>query len=164
MSRTVSIILALAALAGCDRPKPAPVADVPAAVRPHVVVLAADILVVDGKHVKLSNAFGPEPVPDARCWAEALAAKQAIRTVSAMMDRAATVQVHPTGKVDEFNRELAKVDVDGADLGELLYAQGLAARSTGRRFEWCDPVSRGDANAPNILTMMELTPGPAPGQ
>src|SRR5689334_3277702 len=112
MSRSALILLAAVTLAGCDRrPKPPPVADTPAVVRPHVVVLAADILVIDGKHVKLSNAFGPEPVPDARCWAEALAAKQAIRTVAAMMDRAASVQAHPTGKVDEFNRELAKVDV-----------------------------------------------------
>jgi endonuclease YncB( thermonuclease family) len=159
------ILLAAVALSSCDRrPKPPPVADVPTAVRPHVVVLAADTLVIDGKHVKLSNAFGPMPVPDARCWAEALAAKQAVRTVAAMMDRAATVQVHPTGQVDDFNRTLAKVDVDGADLGELLYREGIAARATGKRFEWCDPVSRNEPGAPNVLTMMELTPGPAPGQ
>jgi endonuclease YncB( thermonuclease family) len=165
LPRAILIVMAVAAVAACERkPPPPPVADAPAATRPHVVVLAAHILVIDGKHVRLSNAFGPEPVPDARCWAEALAAKQAIRTVAAIVDRAASVQVHPTGGVDEYNRILAKVDIDGADLGQTLFREGLAARSEGRRFEWCNPISRNDPGAPNLLTMMELAPGPAPGQ
>jgi hypothetical protein len=165
LSRAVLILLAVLAVAGCGRkPQPPPVGEAPAAIRPHVVVLAADILVIDGKHVKLSNAFGPEPVPDARCWAEALAAKQAVRTVAAMVDRAASVQVHPTGGVDEYNRTLAKVDIDGADLGQTLFNEGLAARPLGKRFEWCNPVSRNETGAPDLLKMMELAPGPAPGQ
>jgi hypothetical protein len=164
--RAVMIFVAVLTVTGCDRkPAPAPPGEAPAAViRPHVVVLAADILVIDGKHVKLSNAFGPEPVPDARCWAEAVAAKQAVRTVAAMVDRAASVRIQPTGGVDDFNRTLAKVEIDGADLGEALFQEGLAARPAGKRFEWCNPISRNEEGAPNVLTMMELAPGPAPGQ
>jgi endonuclease YncB( thermonuclease family) len=164
LSRAILIVIAVAAAAGCERKPPPPVGEAPAVIRPHVVVLAADILVIDGKHVKLSNAFGPEPVPDARCWAEALAAKQAVRTVAAMVERAASVQAHPTGGVDEYNRTLAKVDIDGADLGETLFKEGIAARPPGKRFEWCGPISRNDPGSPNVLTMMELAPGPAPGK
>ena len=165
MARAALILLAALALAGCGRKseKP-PIGEAPAAIRPHVVVLAADILVIDDKHYKLSNAFAPEPVPDARCWAEALAAKQATRTVAAMVGRAASVQAHPTGGVDEYDRTLAKVDIDGADLGQTLFEQGLAARPEKGRFEWCSPISRGDPGAPDVMTMMELAPGPAPGQ
>src|SRR6185503_11658627 len=100
------------------------------------------------------NAFGPEPVPDARCWAEALAAKQATRTVAAMVGRAASIQAHPTGGVDEYDRVFAKIDIDGADLGQTLFEQGLAARPAKGRFEWCNPISRADSGAPNVTTMM----------
>jgi hypothetical protein len=165
LSRAALILLAALAMAGCGRKseKP-PISEEPAAIRPNVVVLAADTLVIGGKHYKLSNAFGPEPVPDARCWAEALAAKQATRTVAAMVGRAASVQAHPTGGVDEYDRIFAKIDIDGADLGQMLFEQGLAARPAHGRFEWCNPISQGDPGAPNVTTMMELAPGPAPGQ
>jgi endonuclease YncB( thermonuclease family) len=165
LERVALMLLAALALAGCGRKseKP-PVGEAPAAIRPNVVVLAADTLVIDGKHYKLSNAFAPEPVPDARCWAEALAAKQATRTAAAMVAHAASIQAHPTGGVDEYARVLAKIDIDGADLGQTLFEQGLAARPAKGRFEWCNPISRGDPGAPNVMTMMELAPGPAPGQ
>ena len=166
MSRAVLISIAVLSFASCERkPAPPPVGEASTApVKAHVTVLAADILVIDGKHVRLSSAFGPEPVPDARCWAEALAAKQATRTVAAMVDRAASVQAHPTGAVDDYNRALATVTIDGADLGQTLFDEGLAARPAGPRFEWCNPISRNELGAPPLLKMMELAPGPAPGQ
>jgi len=127
-------------------------------------VLNADVLVIEGKHYRLANGFAPQPVPDARCWAEGVAAKQAARVVAAMVDQAAQVQAIPTGGVDEYNRTLATIRVDGADLGQVLFEQGLAARPAKGRFEWCNPVSRNDPGAPEVFSMMELSPGRAPGQ
>lgn len=132
--------------------------------RQHVTVLNSDILVIDGKHVRLSNASTPQPIPDAHCWAEALAAKQATRTVKALVDRAITVQIEPTGKVDKFERTIARVLIDGADLGQLLYDEGLAAKGKSDRFEWCDPISRNETGAPSVFSMMEMTPGRPAGE
>lgn len=168
MSVSLRLCLAIGAMffvTACGRPPPAREAppEVPPP-RPTVTVLNADILVVDGLHVRLSNAFAPEQVPDARCWAEALAAKQAKRTVQAMIDRAAAIAVTPSGTTDEFNRTLARVTLDGADLGDLLFEEGLAARPKKGRFEWCNPLSRKDDGAPRLWSMIELAPGKPPGE
>lgn len=40
---------------------------------------------------------------------------------------------------DQYDRILARVTVDGKDLGEHLVSQGLARRWTGRRLPWCAP-------------------------
>jgi endonuclease YncB( thermonuclease family) len=160
----LTVALALSLL-GCERRSAPPLPiEASAAVRPKVTVLNADILVIEGKHYRLANAFAPEPVPDARCWAEALAAKQATRVVAGLVDQAASVQASPTGGVDDYNRTLATIHVDGADLGDVLFKQGLAARPGKGRFEWCNPISRNDPGAPEVFSMMELSPGRAPGQ
>ncbi|HEX2562077.1 MAG TPA: nuclease, partial [Phenylobacterium sp.] len=65
-----------------------------------VSVLSGDTFIVDGRGVRLANAFAPEPIPRARCWAEALAAKQTARVVQQMMREATTIEVKPTGPRD----------------------------------------------------------------
>jgi len=162
MHRIVVAALVVLALQACDKRPAPPVAEAPSAVRPKVTTLNADVLVIDGKHYRLANAYAPQPMPDARCWAEAAAAKQATRVVSAMVGRAANVETTPTGKKDEYDRDLATIRIDGADLGEILFKDGLAARPTTGHFDWCGPVSRGDTGAPDVFSMMEVTPGPAP--
>lgn len=157
--------VALLLVGACERrpePQPsAPAAQAPPAFKANVTVLNADVLVIDGKHLRL-GVYAPQPVPDARCWAEALAAKQATRTVAAMVQRATTVTSTLTGKVDEYDRAYANVLLDGADLGQTLIAEGMAAEPHDSRFEWCDPVSRNEPGAPKITTMMETSPGRAP--
>lgn len=156
----------VAALGACG-PRAASNAEAPAAEatpRQHITVLNSDILVIDGKHYRVSNISAPQPIPDAKCWAEALAAKQATRSVKAMVDRALSVTIEPTGGVDKYERTLARILLDGADLGQLLYDEGLAARGKKERFGWCEPVSRNETGAPSVFSLMELTPGRAAGE
>ena len=70
--------LALATLAACSEPEPsrAP-AEAPPNISARIQVLNADTLVIDDAHLRLAGVYAPQGIPDARCWAEAMASKQA---------------------------------------------------------------------------------------
>src|SRR3569623_1979456 len=70
-------LLAAPALTACDKPEEALKAEAPPSITAHVRVLDADVLVIDGQHLRLANAYGPESLLHARCWAESLAADHA---------------------------------------------------------------------------------------
>lgn len=133
-------------------------ADPGPSVAERVSVLSADVFVIDGRHVRLANVFAPEPIPRARCWSEAAAAKLAARIVQQMMREAASIEIKPTGERDIYNREVAFVTLGGLDLGQTLYDEGLAARTGLKRFPWCDPLSQQAEGAPTIYSLMELKP------
>lgn len=145
----MAIALALATGA-CGRDDP-PLASgpQPPSIAYRVWVIEGDALIVDGRHIRLSNAYAPASVPSARCWAEALASKFAIQQVKEMIRTASRIEVMPTGGRDEYNRVYAQVKLDGLDLGETLYHQGLAAQPPKGRFEWCNGISQGGAGAPD---------------
>jgi endonuclease YncB( thermonuclease family) len=158
--RTSLIVLSLAVgLAACQKtPDPPASITPPPGLGDRVRVLSADALVIDGKHVRLANAYAPQGIPDARCWAEAAAAKQATLWMRQRMREARDVTVQPTGGFDEFHRELAVVQLDGVDLGQLMFESGLASRrSTGRdnRFPWCEPISAKAPDAPVVGSLLD---------
>lgn len=132
-------------------------ADAPSRPMPQVVVVETDALVIDGRHVRLSNAVGPQAVPHAACWAEAVAAHSARDAVRALVTGAQDVTVTPTGGVDKYNRTWAQVSVDGLDLGLTLLQRGLAAPQNGTRFDWCAPISASIGRGPSISAL--ATPG-----
>lgn len=156
------LVLALAGVAGCRRkpdppftpPQGSPFAD-------RVRVLNADVFVIDGKHVRLAGAVTPQPVPDARCWAEALAAKQATAIVRAMIKDAIDVRFEPTGKTDAYNRAISHVFLDGQDLAAKLHDAGMAAEAEpdSRSFSWCRPISEGGVGAPDVKSLMDFSRG-----
>lgn len=150
-----SVAAAAAALGACSEPEPppAPARDV-SNIGYRVKVLAGDILVVDGVHVRLSNAFAPEGVPRARCWAEAVASRQVAAVVEDMVRGSHSISVRPTGGRDEYNRVYAVVDLDGIDLGQTLYERALAAQPPKGRFEWCAPLSVAGPGAPTVLSIL----------
>ncbi len=153
------ILASAVLLAACQKtPDPPPSITPPPGLGDRVRVLSADAMVIDGKHVRLANAYAPQGVPDARCWAEAAAAKQATSWVRERMREARDVTVQPAEGFDEFHRELAIVHVDGVDLGQLMYENGLASRrSDGRdgRFPWCEPISGKAADAPTVNSLLD---------
>jgi hypothetical protein len=140
-------------LAACERHEAPLAATPPPSITGHVRVLDADALIIDGQHVRLANAYAPESLLHARCWAESLASDHAARFVKDLVDHAASYSFKPTGKLDEYNRTMGYVAIDGADLGDLLYAQGLAARPVEPRFNWCDPISKQADGAPRISSL-----------
>jgi endonuclease YncB( thermonuclease family) len=142
-------------LSACSR-HPKLFADAPGHPMPQVVVVESDALVVDGRHVRLANAAGPQAVPHAACWAEAVAAQEARESVRALVAGAQDVTVTPTGGVDEYNRAWAHVSVDGLDLGLTLLQRGLAAPRNGHRFDWCAPLSTSINQGPSISALARL--------
>lgn len=142
-------IIAAIALAGCSRGSQLFV-DVPAERAPQVMVQEPDVLVVDGRQVRLSNAAGPHLAQHAKCWAEVLAARLARQIVQSRFAGAREIAVTPTGGADEDNRILARVTVDGVDLGQSLLDDGLAAAPGAAPFDWCAPLSTNMARAPRV--------------
>ena len=146
--------LAVAALQGCGRSRPAE--DAPAAADPlpplsdRVRVVEAHSLVIDGQRVRLSNADAPELFPGARCWGEAVLAKEAFFTVQEAVQLGQDVLLRPQGRENRWGQVLAEVTIDEVDLGDLLYGRGLAARPTGGRFDWCAEVDPGTPGAPTL--------------
>lgn len=122
----------------------------------HVQALAADTVVVDGRHLKLSNAETPVRIPQARCWAEALAAREARRRVNEITANVRDIDIAPTGRKDEYGRELAQVSFDGIDLGDALIAEGMAVRPGAAPFDWCAPISAQMPRSPNATALADM--------
>jgi endonuclease YncB( thermonuclease family) len=152
------ILAAAAVLSACEPHKStAPInATPPESIAGRVRVLSADVLIIDNRHVRLVNAYAPETLTRTRCWAEALASDHAAEYVRDLVSHARTIDFKPNGKTDEYNRDIGAVTIDGADLGDILYEQGLAARPVEPRFDWCQPISKQADGAPKISTL--LTP------
>ncbi|MCR5879370.1 thermonuclease family protein [Phenylobacterium sp. J367] len=158
--RLVLLPLAVAAaLAGCDRPEPPP----EAAPRPpepalteRVKVLNADVLVVDGQHIRLAGVWAPQPIPDARCWAEALAAREATARMREIIQQGSEITVAPSAAKDAYNRTITHVTVDRLDLSDALAERGLAAVSDRYRFGWCEPISTNEPGAPPMRSLMDF--------
>jgi hypothetical protein len=157
LSNKPALLAAIAAipLVGCSRGSPLFV-DVPSARVPQVLVLEPDALVIDGRHVRLSNAAAPHFAPHASCWAEALAAREVRQNVQGLVAGAREVTVTPTGGADEYNRILARVTVDGVDLGQSLLDDGLAAAPGATPFDWCGPLSTNIARGPHVSALMRF--------
>lgn len=164
LSASVAVALAAAlalSQAGCRRKPEPPLQAPPSAagqtVAERVKVLNADVLVVDGRHVRLADAVAPQPIPDARCWAEALAAQFATAAVRDRMSEARDIRVEPTGRTDEYNRVIARVFLDNQDLAASLHDDGLVATSATGRFGWCGPISEQEPGAPDVKSLMDFS-------
>lgn len=157
VAAAAAVLLALAA--GCGR-RPELFQSAPAPRAPlseRVKVLNGDVVVVDGQSLRLANAFAPQPVPYARCWAEAVAAREATRELRAMVADAHEIAVRPTPQRDEFNRTIAQVSLDRLDLGDTLVAAGLAARRSDTPFRWCAGFSEETKGAPTLQSLMDFS-------
>ncbi len=146
------VIIAAVALTACS-PAPKLFADNPVERPTSIVVLQADALVIDGRPVRLSNAVTPQLAPRARCWAEALAGRQARDTVQSLVSVAGDVNATSTGGVDDDGRALSRVTLDGADLGQTLLQDGLAVAPAKPAFNWCAPLSTNIAEGPRLSTL-----------
>ncbi len=94
-----------------------------------------DTLDCAGRRVRLANIDAPEL--HGRCTAETQMAERAkLAAMIALAD--APVRVVPEGRDDRYGRLIARVAIDGRDLGETLIAQSLARPySGGARKGWC---------------------------
>jgi endonuclease YncB( thermonuclease family) len=149
-----TVVLMIPLLAACQQKETPLAATPPPSITNHVRALDADVLIIDGKHVRLANAYSPESLLHARCWAESLASDHATEYVKELIEHARTFEFTPNGKTDEYGRTYGLMDIDGADLGDILFEQGLASRPSDPRFDWCQPISQKMAGAPKISSLI----------
>jgi endonuclease YncB( thermonuclease family) len=157
-TRILAAALMLAtALAACGKADPPLKATAPPSITEHVRVLDADVLIIDGRHVRLANAYAPESLLHARCWAESLASDRASAFVRELVQHARTYEFRPKADTDDYGRTYGLISIDGADLGDILYNAGLASRPSTPRFDWCGPISKQTQGAPKISSLYTFT-------
>lgn len=110
-----------------------------------VEVLDGATLRVDGEIVRLDGVSAPRTAPAARCWAEALLAREAMEALRARAVFVRDIQIVPTSA----DPSLARVLIDGRDLSRLLIDEGLAA-PTGEGWDWCGPIALDARRAPRL--------------
>lgn len=105
------------------------------------LAIDGDTLSRGGERVRIENVDTPELHP-CRCARECeLGQRAAMFTQDALAD-ATAVRILRTGRKDRYGRTIARVYVDGRDLGEMLIAAGLGRPYRGeRRQSWCAPAS-----------------------
>lgn len=86
---------------------------------------------------RLANIDAPETGENAKCFHERRVGEWAASVANKLMSGAGVVSVRRTRRVDRYGRTVAYVFLDGADLGDLLTARGLARRWHGKRRPWC---------------------------
>lgn len=132
-------------LASCTAaPAAAPVASPPV-----LRVIDGDTLVINGETIRLANIDAPETMPRSRCWAEARLSSEA--TFALEVEASTWAALPPTIErdgQDRYGRTLATIrTTDGRDVGQMLIESGLAVPWTGRRWDWCGPVTDVSAGA-----------------
>jgi|GEM_PF-1959166 len=118
-----------------------------------VSVLQSDVLVINGEAIRLVDAVTPQPTPDAKCAAEALAARQAALRLKTLTSGVKTVSVTRTGAYDSANRPYAHILLDGEDPAHDLIVDGLAVTPSGHPFDWCSPISTDFPRAAHIADL-----------
>lgn len=87
--------------------------------------------------VRIANIDTPESGARAGCPAEDRAAAAAGAALAALIGRAGRVDVDRSGRVDRYGRTIARIRVDGRDVGELMVEGRHARVWRGRREPWC---------------------------
>jgi micrococcal nuclease len=98
-----------------------------------------DTYVCHGERIRVQNIDAPEL--HARCVSEFDAARSAKLFAQHALDGAIIIEirVHERRPRDKYGRTLARVVVDGDDLGDLMIEAGLARPYQGeRRLSWCE--------------------------
>jgi len=104
----------------------------------------AEPAVVDGdtlrdgdERYRVENVDAPERGRRALCPEERALADAASAYVAEWVAGAARVEALSTGRRDRYGRIVARIEIDGVDLGERLMARGLAQPWRGRKADFC---------------------------
>lgn len=108
--------------------------------------LAAGLTVMDGdtfrtsmgERIRIENIDAPESGGKAKCDAERFLAVHARSGLKRLLE-AGSIEItrNPRRPKDRYGRTLARVRVNGIDVGQALIEQSLAWPWEGRRHSWC---------------------------
>jgi micrococcal nuclease len=97
-------------------------------------VVDGDTFWLAGEKIRLADIDTPETA-QAKCTAERQLGERAKLRLQALLN-ACTLRVTRRGQ-DRYGRTLARVTVNGHDVGAVLIGEGLARAYDGRRRHWC---------------------------
>jgi micrococcal nuclease len=100
------------------------------------VVIDGDTFRLGAETIRIANIDTPEAPPRARCMAEGRLAGLATRELGQLL-ASGDLTLQREGQ-DRYGRTLARVSVDGRDVGEALIDGGFAVAWAGRRADWCE--------------------------
>ncbi len=120
------LLLALLALFGLSQP-------VDEAIGAFTVV-DGDTVVTASERIRIANIDAPE-TRGAACEAEARLGRLTAERLRALLSQGTPI-VRREGE-DRHGRTLARISVNGRDVGETLVREGLARSWDGRRRPWC---------------------------
>lgn len=110
-----------------------------------VIVIDGDTVQIDGERIRIANIDAPE-IHQAKCDAERRLAEVARSRLKALMSDG-TIDIERgdprDGRLkDRSGRTLARVYVEGQDVGRIMIDERLARPWTGKRQPWCEPRGR----------------------
>lgn len=103
-------------------------------------VIDGDTLRDGDERYRVENIDAPERGERAECPEERALAEASRAYVSEWIANAAHVEALPVGRRDRYGRVVARIEIDGVDLGERLIARGLAQPWRGRKADFCAPA------------------------
>jgi len=86
---------------------------------------------------RVAGIDAPETKPNAACDAEAHMGERAKWRAFELIKAAKIVEAHASGELDLYGRVVARIKLDGADLGDALVSEGYAIPLSGQRQPWC---------------------------
>jgi endonuclease YncB( thermonuclease family) len=116
---------------------------------PEVTVVSERSVQIGTEVFVLAGVDLPKPAPQARCWAEALLAREARMALDGLVRGSQRVHTQQEQRLPS-GEMAAQVEVNGEDLSEALVQAGFAVRSNGKGFEWCGPVDVAAEGSPEL--------------
>ena len=86
---------------------------------------------------RVENIDAPERGHRAECTDERALAEAARAYLMEWVASARRVEALPSGRRDRYGRVVARIEIDGVDLGERLMARGLAQPWRGHKADFC---------------------------
>lgn len=109
------------------------------------IVPSRDVYMIDGDTAKIDKisyrlvGFDTPETYEPQCDYEKALGDQATRRARELVDRAGAVELVVLPGLDYHKRNLARMYVEGRDLGTILISEGLAREYLkGRRQSWCN--------------------------
>jgi micrococcal nuclease len=90
-----------------------------------------------GERYRVENIDAPERGGRAECPEERALAEASRAYVDNWIPGARRIEALPSGRRDRYGRVVARIEIDGVDLGERLIARGLAQPWAGRKADFC---------------------------
>jgi endonuclease YncB( thermonuclease family) len=104
---------------------------------PVTCIVDGDTIWYEGIKIHLEDIDMPKRGALAGCMDEALLSMAATsRLAEILSDSEFTIETED--KLDNYDRVLARLIVDGASVGEMLIAEGLARPWRGEQEDWCE--------------------------